>query len=138
MPKSSRRQARIIAFQIIYQRQKIGVQENGETLLKKQTPVNQEHAIFTRDLVDTTWQQLPTVDEHIQKHLQGWRQDRISDTLNALLRVAVSELFFFQKTDGKVVINEALEICKSHVDSEATSLLNGVLHAVWNSTKPSE
>ena len=132
---SSRRQARIIAFQTIYQRQKIGVQEDGEARLLRQFPISHKHLGFFEKLRDTTWNQLPIIDKQIRTYLVNWKQDRISDSLNALMRVAVGELLFFPETDGKVVFNEAIEICRSYVDKDATGILNGVLHSVWKNRK---
>ena len=131
MPKSSRRKARILAFQIVYNRQKLGVQTEGEALHSSFTPLSDDHRQFGESLVETTWQNLERIDQSIQSHLINWKQSRISIALNALLRVCSCELLFFPDTDGKIVLNEAIEICKTYVDDGATRILNGVLHAIW-------
>ncbi|MBT3226233.1 MAG: transcription antitermination factor NusB [Deltaproteobacteria bacterium] len=131
MPISSRRQARILAYQTLYQRKKIGIHPTGEELLFNDNPLAEKYSDFCHQLIETTWKELATVDETIQRHLTNWRQARISDSLNALLRIATSELLFFPDIDGKVVLNEAIEICRNYVDAQATKILNGVLHAIW-------
>ena len=131
MSKSSRRKARILAYQIIYNRQKLGVQSEGEALHSAFTRLSDEHRQFSQNLIDTTWRNLETIDHSIQTHLINWKQSRISLSLNALLRICICELLFYPDTDGKIVLNEAIEICKNFVDDRATSILNGVLHAVW-------
>ena len=45
------------------------------------------------------------------------------------MRVAVGELLFFPETDGKVVFNEAIEICRSYVDKDATGIFLTVIIA---------
>lgn len=131
MPKSSRRKARILAFQIVYNRQKLGIQTEGEALHSSFSSLSDDHRQFSHDLVNTTWQNLERIDQTIQSHLINWKQSRISISLNALLRVCSCELLFFPDTDGKIVLNEAIEICKTFVDDSATGILNGVLHAIW-------
>lgn len=103
----------------------------GEENLFAEHPLAEKYADFCRDLIDTTWRELDKIDDTIQGHLINWRQARISESLNALLRVATCELLFFPDTDGKVVLNEAIEICRKYVDNQATKILNGVLHAIW-------
>lgn len=131
MPISSRRQARILAYQTLYQRKKIGVHPAGEELLFNTNPLAEKYSDFCHQLIETTWKELSTVDETIQRHLLNWRQTRISESLNALMRIATGELLYFPDIDGKIVLNEAIEICRSYVDTQATKILNGVLHAIW-------
>ncbi len=131
MPVSSRRQARILAYQTLYQRKKIGVHPTGEELLFNANPLAEKYSDFSHKLIETTWKELSSVDETIQRHLLNWRQTRISESLNALMRIATSELLYFPDIDGKIILNEAIEICRSYVDTQATKILNGVLHAIW-------
>jgi len=131
MPNSSRRQARILAYQVIYNRQKLGIQSEGESLLLDATELTDDHLQFSHSLIKSTWQNLERIDQTIQTHLQNWKQSRISVSLNALMRVCSCELLFFPETDGKIVLNEAMEMCKSYVEEKATGILNGVLHAIW-------
>ncbi|MBU2644512.1 transcription antitermination factor NusB [bacterium] len=138
MSTSNRRKARILAYQTLYQRKKIGIQPAGEARLFLEHPLSDKYSEFCRQLIDTTWKELSTIDGTIQRYLINWKQTRISESLNALLRIATCELLFFPDTDGKVVLNEAIEICRSYVDSQATKILNGVLHAVWQEGVTSE
>jgi transcription antitermination protein NusB len=131
MPLSSRRNARILAFQIIYQRDKTGIQPASENGILESAAISDAHRRFCQALIDLTQQNKGVIDREIQRHLKNWRQARITDSLNALFRVAVCELLFFPETDGKVVLNEAIEICRGFVDRNATGILNGVLNAVW-------
>lgn len=131
MPRPTRSKARILAFQIVYNRDKIGINQQGEDLLFRNSNLSKPYETFSQNLVNTTWQKLDEIDSAIKKHLINWKQTRISDTLNALLRVATCELLFFPETDSKVVFNEAIEICRNYVDEKATKLCNGTLHSIW-------
>ena len=97
----------------------------------KESRLSKKEQDFSRNLIDTTWKNLVEIDQAIVKNLKNWKQTRLSETLNALLRISTCELLYFPKTDGKVVLNEAIEICKSYVGDQATKFCNGVLHTIW-------
>lgn len=129
-----KRQARELALQVIYQRAQVGVRTAGEDLLFNSSSLDAKNLEFCRKLLDKTWSNLDTIDQAIQKQLpENWKQDRVSEVLNSLLRIASAELLFFKETDGKIVINESLEICRKMVGEEAVKISNGVLNAVWKS-----
>ncbi|MGK0288917.1 MAG: N utilization substance protein B [bacterium] len=130
MGKSSRRQARELAVKIFYQRVKIGVNFLGEALLYQEEELDADKRQFCELLVQKTWENLPQIDQHIQENLINWKQSRLSETLNTLLRLSIGEILYL-KTDGKVVLNEALEICREYVDENAVKICNGLLNAVW-------
>jgi transcription antitermination protein NusB len=136
MTSSSRRSARVLAFQIVYQRDKTGIQPENEVRILESEGLSDLHRQFCQALIDLTRQHHHAIDAEIQRYLKNWRQGRITDSLNALFRVAVCELLFFPDTDGKVVLNEAIEICRGFVDQNATGILNGVLNAVWKARPP--
>ncbi len=135
MPTSTRHQARILAFQIIYNREKIGIHPQGEDLHIKDSGLTDNYLDFSRQLINLTWQHLVEIDKRIQQNLINWKQSRISETLNALLRIAACELIYFPETDGKIVLNEAIEICRGYVGEKATKICNGVLHAIGQNTQ---
>ena len=131
MPRSSRRKARIAALQILYCRSKYKYIEEAEILIVKDSKLSGEYRKFARSLIDTTWRNLEEIDRSIAGNLKNWKQTRLSETLNALLRIGACELIYFPQTDAKVVFNESLELCKRFVGEKATKLCNGVLHAIW-------
>ena len=138
MSRSTRHNSRILAFQITYTRAKFGIHHKGEELLFKQAGLTGNYQIFFQNLVDTTWEKLDEIDKVIQQHLTNWKQTRISETLNALLRISSCELLFFPEIDNKIVINEAIEICRNFVGEKATKFCNGDLHAVWQDSNSKE
>ncbi len=138
MSRPTRSKARILAFQTVYNRAKLGVNQQGEELLYKNSKLSKPYETFSQSLADKTWQKLSEIDSAIKQHLINWKQTRISDTLNALLRIATCEILFFPETDSKVVFNEAIEICRNYVDEKATKLCNGVLHSIWQDMETSK
>lgn len=133
MSATSRRDARVIAYRVIYQRARIGVNKAGEEILFQESSLPEQYKTFAKELINKTWEELEAIDQKIQENLKNWKQSRIAESFNALLRLSVCELLFFPETDNKVVINEAIEICRSHVEERVTKMCNGVLNAVWKS-----
>lgn len=129
MQKPSRHRARILAFQTIYCRHKLGNNPSGEKYLLSESGLQGKYKTFSNQLTEQTWNRLEEIDGIIQKHLKNWKQHRITDTLNALLRVGIGEMLHYKDTESKIIINEALEICKRYVDEKATKICNGVLHS---------
>ncbi len=129
MLNQTRHSARILAFRLIYCRNKLGINQNGEAQLLNESKLQDKYLGFCRNLVDKTWENLDQIDPIIQGKLKNWKQHRLSETLNALLRISICEFLFFPETESKIIINEAIEICKYHVDEKATRICNGVLHA---------
>lgn len=129
MSKPSRHKARILAFQTIYCRHKLGINAAGEKQLLEESGLQGKYREFSWGLVEHTWNRLAEIDTVIQNHLKNWKQHRISDTLNALLRIGIGELLQYSETETKIIINEAIEICKLYVDEKATKICNGVLHS---------
>jgi N utilization substance protein B len=59
-----------------------------------------------------------------------WSVKRMAAVDRAVLRLAIYELKFAPETPPKVVINEALELCKEYSGGESSSFVNGVLDRV--------
>lgn len=69
----------------------------------------------------------PAVDPAIAAVLaEGWRFDRLSETMRALLRVAAFELSS-ARTPTAVAVGEYVDIAAGFFDSAETGFVNGVL-----------
>ncbi|MDH5560744.1 MAG: hypothetical protein OEY59_07800, partial [Deltaproteobacteria bacterium] len=122
---------RIAACQTLYSRVFVEINPIGEDLIVKNLKLSEKGTEFYNQLLNATLDNLYRVDQTIQKHLLKWKQSRISDSLNAILRIGCCELLYFKETDAKVVFNESIEICREFAGEDAVKILNGVLHAVW-------
>ena len=83
---------------------------------------------FARGLVQTVCDDLPRIDDAIEQNLQGWKMQRISRVSLSLLRLAVGELQIGDTPEG-VVVNEAVELCKTYAGAEDASFVNGILRS---------
>lgn len=85
---------------------------------------------FMDKLLSATESNLEDIDTLIEKFLKGWSKSRISKVSLALLRLAVSEIKYFEDIPVGVSINEAVEICKLYGSDEDKSFINGVLGSI--------
>ena len=70
---------------------------------------------------------MPELDGYIEKYSVGWKFERLSNIVIALLRIAMYEILYEQDTPNSVAINEAVELCKRYDTQEAAAFLNGIL-----------
>lgn len=74
-----------------------------------------------------------SLDEKIEKHLTGWKMNRISKINLALLRCSIYEILNDVETPAAVFINEAVEIAKKYSEDKSVAFINGVLDKVAKS-----
>ena len=88
---------------------------------------------FTKELFFITDNNLEEIDSVIGKYSRERRFDRISKVSLAVLRLAVCEMRFFDKTPLGVSINEAVNICKKYASEDEYSFVNGILGSIARS-----
>lgn len=66
-------------------------------------------------------------DEIIVKYLKNWSIDRIGFVNKAILRLAITEMFFMDEIDDALSINEAVNLSKKFSDPKSPKFINGVL-----------
>lgn len=91
---------------------------------------SQEVIQFARELVTGTVEHVEEIDTIIQKHTQNWRVDRMAVVDRNLLRLAVQEFLYDNRTPKAVVINEAIEIARRFSAQESPQFINGVLDSI--------
>lgn len=126
----TRRQAREQAFIIVFEKS-----FHPETSLEEVIETAVEAEVFEREnfsekLVKTVYENLENVDKLIDENLVGWRKDRISKVADSILRLAISEILFFDDIPEKVSVNEAVELAKTYAPADDASFINGVLSSV--------
>jgi N utilization substance protein B len=84
---------------------------------------------FSHSLFDGTIENLPVIDEEIEKHLTDWDYDSIGRVEKAILRLGAYEILV-AKTDRAIIINEAVELAKALADEKSPQFINGVLDAI--------
>lgn len=132
-----RRGARVAALRILYGMEvgrlsladaarlagEVGAPDEGHVLRPD------DHA-FAVDLVRSTHDGRPSIDELISAAARNWRIERMVVVDRLLLRLAVCELTAFRDVPPRVVLDEAIELTREYSGDEAAAFVNGVLDGV--------
>lgn len=87
----------------------------------------QKSNAFLEKLVRGTTEQQTEIDAALEQKLEKWTLSRLPKIERTVLRLAVYELMFEPDTPNKVVLNEAIELCKTFGDEKSSKFVNGVL-----------
>lgn len=115
-----------ILYQInVYELNKI--EFNVEDVIKEVNPIDNE---FVKDVVYGVITKRDEIDSLANKYLNKWTIDRLGNTDQSILRMAIYELLY-TKTPEIVVINEAIELAKLYSDDDVKNMINGVLDKIY-------
>jgi N utilization substance protein B len=126
-----RRRARIAALQVLYEIDctKHKVEETSARLRAGET-LTQEALSFSEELVKGVLQHKSELDALIKKFASAFPLEQMSIIDRNILRLAIFEILFSDKTPFKVAINEAIELAKTFGSESSSRLVNGVLGVV--------
>jgi len=82
---------------------------------------------FFEQLVEGTISHKENIDSLLTEKLEKWSLARLPKIERTVLRLAVYELIYMKDTPEKVVLNEAVELCKVFGDEKSSKFVNGVL-----------
>ena len=115
-----------ILYQInVYSANKI--EYNVEEIIKEVSPIDNE---FVKDIVFGVITKKEELDILANKYLNKWTVDRLGNTDQSIIRMAIYELLY-TNTPGIVVINEAVELAKSFSDDDVKNMINGILDKIY-------
>ena len=122
-----RKKAMTILYQMnVYDANKVSYQV--EDIIKNILEIDNE---FVKDIVYGVITYKKDIDDLANKNLSNWTIDRLGNTDQAILRMAIYELLY-TKTPEIVVINEAVELAKSYSDDKVKNMINGVLDKIYH------
>lgn len=119
-----RREAREKAVQTLFQL------DNTELTIEEAITyiVDEPGNAFYEQLVKGTVQHKEAIDQTLVEKLEHWSLDRLPKIERTVLRLAVYELLFVEDAvPHRVVLNEAIELCKTFGDEKSGRFVNGVL-----------
>ncbi|MEO4052486.1 transcription antitermination factor NusB [Solibacillus sp. CAU 1738] len=119
-----RHDARQKALQVLFQLDstEIALEEAIEHVLEEQ-----KSDAFFEKLVRGTAEHKEEIDAALSDKLENWTLNRLPKIERTVLRLSVYELLFMQDTPNRVVLNEAIELCKLYGDDKSSKFVNGVL-----------
>lgn len=120
-----RTEARQKAFQALFQLDstELTIEEAIGHVLEEE----QESNAFLNKLVRGTTENQAEIDAALTEKLEKWTLIRLPKIERTVLRLAVYELLHEQDTPNRVVMNEAIELCKTYGDEKSSKFVNGVL-----------
>lgn len=120
-----RTEARQKAFQALFQLDstELTIEEAIGHVLEEE----QESNAFLNKLVRGTTENKAGIDAALEQKLEKWTLNRLPKIERTVLRLAVYEILHELDTPNKVVMNEAIELCKTYGDEKSSKFVNGVL-----------
>ena len=100
---------------------------NIEDIIKEINPIDNE---FVKDVVYGVITKKEELDSLANKYLNKWTIDRLGNTDQSIIRMAIYELLY-TKTPEVVVINEAIELAKLYSDDDVKNMINGILDKIY-------
>ena len=130
--KESREQAFILLFEYSFSG------ESADELFD----IAGEAGVFTEDeycmrLVRLAIDNAAEHDEAIGALSKGWKAERLSKVALAALRIAITEIRFFEDIPEAVSINEAVELIKKYATEQDAAFANGILGSYVKERKDS-
>lgn len=85
---------------------------------------------YFKDVLENFIDYKTIIDKDISDHLKKWHIDRLGKVELAILRLAITEMYYIEDIPHKVSINEAVELAKTFADDSAPKYINGVLASI--------
>ncbi|GAB0170828.1 MULTISPECIES: transcription antitermination factor NusB [Lysinibacillus] len=118
-----RHEAREKALQVLFQLDNTELTVEEAMGHIKGQPTN----VFYEKIVTGTVEHLEEIDATLEQHLEKWSLARLPKIERTVLRLAVYEILYMPETPKRVVLNEAIELCKTFGDDGSSKFVNGVL-----------
>ncbi len=140
MASASRRQARTIALQTLYEVDSTehsvadvlrrNLDEPASENTNPTSGVNPASREFARTLVEGVLEHRGELDGIIARSASNWPLDQMAKIDKNILRLAIFEILFDNRVPLKAAINEAVELAKRFGSDSSSRFINGVLGSV--------
>jgi N utilization substance protein B len=98
-------------------------------LIAEESPILPRRDVFAEGLFAGAVKEIAAIDEHITRHAEHWKIQRMPSVDRNILRLAVYEMLHTE-TPPAVAIDEALELARRFSGEESVHFVNGVLDAI--------
>ncbi|MBN1577183.1 MAG: transcription antitermination factor NusB [Chitinispirillaceae bacterium] len=85
---------------------------------------------YARELCTELYRAMEKVDALIRKRAANWDIKRMAVIDRNIIRLAVTELCYFQQVPAKVVIDEAVELAKAFGAEDSGKFVNGIIDSI--------
>ncbi|HEV7127576.1 MAG TPA: transcription antitermination factor NusB [Ktedonobacterales bacterium] len=133
MVKRTRRQARKLALQVLYEYDT--AQHEVDTVLRRHIEDQRrdpDAAAYARELIEGVLGHLQQIDARIQSAANEWPLAQMARIDKNVLRLAIYEILFNNAVPAKAAINEAVELAKTFGSETSSRFVNGVLGTIFS------
>ncbi len=122
----TRKEAREQAFILLFEHSFSG--DNAQELIS----VAEEAGLYTEDnycdeVLSRAIENTAQLDTVISEFAKGWKIERLSKVSLSALRLALTEIIYFDEIPSSVSVNEAVELIKKYASDQDASFANGIL-----------
>ena len=93
---------------------------------------SEDIAIYSNKRVHTCGDNLKDIDSLRTSKSANWDINRIAFIDKIIIRLALTEMMYFDEVPPKVSIVEAVEISKEFSTKDSSSFINGILDSIYN------
>ena len=90
---------------------------------------------YAKEIVDIYMENTEKLDKLISSKSSNWDISRMALIDRLIIKLALSEIFYFDEVPGKVSIVEAVEISKEYSTEDSRRFINGILDSIYNDEK---
>jgi transcription antitermination protein NusB len=129
----TRRQIREKVLQVLYAQElsKDPIEKIKSDLL--QDIEDKESLSFAEKLVHSTLENTERYDKLIKTTVDNWDIERIALIDFIIIKMCLSEFFYFEEIPPKVSINEAIDLAKDYSTRNSGKFVNGILDSLLGS-----
>lgn len=133
---ATRRRAREIALQLLYESD-FGTErtaEHRDQFIKARMRNHKALTAFSKSLLVGVLEHREAIDAMLARHSANWAISRMAVIDRNILRLGCYEIVY-DKTPGRVVINEAIELAKRYGDRKSRGFVNGILDRIMSESQ---
>lgn len=125
-----RRKSRIVALQALYEADLTGHPlDKALGCILEEEMLKEDSAEFARELAHGVYKNKEEIDGIIAKYAKAFPVNQVSAVDRNIIRLAIYESLFDNKTPRNIAINEAVEMAKAFGSESSPRFINGVLGA---------
>ncbi len=85
---------------------------------------------YFNQLFDAAVENLPEIDERLEKCSENWKIKRMAKVDLAILRLSAAEILYLKDVPDSASINEAVDMAKKFSGDDSGKFINGILGKV--------
>lgn len=91
---------------------------------------DKENLLFAEELIKHVIDEKKRYDELIKSTVDNWDMERIALIDSILIKMCLSEFYYFEEIPPKVSINEAIDLAKDYSTKNSGKFVNGILDSL--------